>query len=232
MVVRSYWSDRLVARRAGAFGLIVTLLVSALAVGCAGTAAQPTAVATTGAAVVSTSAAVAPTAAAVATAVAPTVAAAATSAAPTVSAAATSAAPTVAAAAATAPAAATAVAPTVSAALTAVAGAAATASSTTVGQLATSGQTVFSSTCAPCHGAQGQGGVGPALIGSAANLGKYDTALGLLTKISTTMPRNAPASLPPDQYLQVTSYLLVQNNYVQPGATLSSIQFGAVSLKK
>lgn len=236
------------ARQHQVIGLVVVLAMSiavfSIVTGCGGAAAVPTSVptaaakvatqpiATTGAAVVATGAAVAPTVAAAATAAAPTVAAGATSLAPTVSAAGTVAAPTVAAAATTALAAITPAVPTVAAAQTAVAGAAATASSSTLGQLATSGQAVFTSQCAPCHGAQGQGGIGPAIIGPSASLDKYGTALGLLTKISTTMPRSNPGSLPPDQYLQVTAYLLVQNNYVQPGATLSSIQFGTVPLKK
>lgn len=165
-----------------------------------------------------TAAPTAPTAVAGATAAAPTVAALSTAVAPTVSAAATALAPTISAVAATAaPAASTAVSQ----------GAAAAAS-----QLSDQGKTVFASSCAGCHGDQGQGGAAPALIGASANLGKYNTAQGLYTKISTTMPRSKPGSLTPEQYINVTAFLLLQNGYVQPSAPLSSVTLEGIPLKK
>jgi len=45
--------------------------------------------------------------------------------------------------------------------------------SSTYGQFADAGKTVFAAKCVKCHGASGQGGTGPALIGSGASLGKY-----------------------------------------------------------
>lgn len=206
-------------RLAGAALIVVAALAAGLTAGCGGAAAVPTSVPTAAA-----KAATQPLATTGAAAAA-TVPAAATAAAPTVSAAATSVAPTAGAVS-------TAVAPTISAAATSAAPAVGTVSATTAGQLADSGKTVYADSCASCHGAQGQGGTGPAIIGANANLGKYDTAQGLFTKISTTMPRDHPATLTPAQYLQVTAFLLVQNNVVQPTASLSSAALGGVPLKK
>lgn len=97
------------------------------------------------------------------------------------------------------------------------------------GSFASQGQTIFSSKCAQCHGANGQGSTAPALIGTNANLGKYNNAKKLLDFISTAMPLNAPGSLSHQDYLNVLCYLLVQNNDINATAqfdesTLTSVQ--------
>ena len=79
------------------------------------------------------------------------------------------------------------------------------------------GKTVFAARCAMCHGAQGQGGSGPALIGSNASLGKYNTGQGLFNFVSVNMPFNAPGTLSRDEYLQVTSFILTENNFISAG---------------
>ncbi len=185
----------------------------------------------------------APTAATVATQVVGTVAAAATAVSPTVSAAATAIAPAAGAAAATAEAigtktaptvaaAATALAPTAAAAATAAASAVGTATATTAGQLADAGQSVYVSTCAVCHGAQGEGKIGPALWGPNSNYGTFTSAQDLLTFIAYRMPLTHPGSLTPEQAMDVTAYLLVQDGLVQRNASLSNASFGGIQLKK
>ena len=239
-------------------GLMVfgVLMLSGLAAACGGTAtpSAPTAAALATQPVATTGAALAPTVAAVATAAAPTVAAAETRVAPTVAAVATAVAPTVSAAAtapatavaiaeATAAALATRAAPTISAAATALAPtaeaaattsalSAGTATATTAGQLADAGQQVYASNCAGCHGPEGQGKVGPALIGPSASFKTFNSAQGLFTFISSTMPKTHPGTLSPEQYLQVTAYLLVQNGIVTRDASLSNASLSDIQLKK
>jgi alcohol dehydrogenase (cytochrome c) len=101
----------------------------------------------------------------------------------------------------------------------------------TAGDLAASGQGVFSSDCSSCHGDNGQGRTAPAVIGSDQALAKYKTAQGLLSFISSNMPFNAPGSLSAQQYLEVTAYLLVQNNFVSSGQVLDSASLGGIALK-
>ncbi len=205
---------------------ILAFLALALSA-CAGSTPAPVAAPT-----VATPTAAAPATAA-STVVAPSTVAPATAA--SVTAAPTFTAPTVAAptvAEATAPArtaaAPTTVAPTVAgSSSTAPAGAGQTA-----GQLAEQGKTVFASHCAKCHGDQGQGVTAPANIGPNAQLDKYSTAKGLYDYVSTLMPNDAPGSLTPDEYLQVTSFLLLQNNFVTPETPISPSTLGGISLTK
>ena len=101
----------------------------------------------------------------------------------------------------------------------------------TFAQLADSGKTIFASRCAKCHGDQGQGITGPALIGSSANLIKYSTAQTLLSFIGTAMPLDAPGSLSHQEYLQLLSFLLIQNNDVTGSTVLNESALASVQLK-
>lgn len=103
--------------------------------------------------------------------------------------------------------------------------------SPTFAQLANSGKTIFASRCAKCHGDQGQGITGPALIGPSANLIKYSTAQGLLSFIGTAMPFDAPGSLSHQEYLQLLSFLLVQNNDVTGSIAFNESALASVQLK-
>jgi mono/diheme cytochrome c family protein len=159
---------------------------------------------------------------------------AAPTAAPTVAAA-----PTAPGAAGTAQAVGTTTAPTVVAAVTALAPTAAAAATaavstkttTTAGQLADAGQAVYTSMCAVCHGAQGEGKIGPALWGPIANYGAFKSAQDLLTFITYKMPLSNPGSLTPEQAMDLTAYLLVQDGIVQRNAPLSPATFGSTQLK-
>ena len=108
----------------------------------------------------------------------------------------------------------------------------ATSTAQTVGQLAAAGQTVFAASCAKCHGAQGQGVTAPAIIGANAHLDKYGTAQTLLSFISSSMPLDAPGSLAQQQYRQLLSFLLINNNYMQSSASFDPNQLGNIQLKK
>lgn len=73
------------------------------------------------------------------------------------------------------------------------------------------GEQVYASSCAMCHGDQGQGGNAPALIGSDVDLSQHGDGQGLLDYISDKMPASSPGSLPDEQYLDVTAYILERN---------------------
>lgn len=106
------------------------------------------------------------------------------------------------------------------------------ASAPTFGQRAQRGQAIFARICAECHGEKGEGRTAPPNIGPKANLGKYDTARGLLDYISTTMPQSAPSSLSQEEYRDVLSYLLAQNNFVQANDGFDTNKLESVSLKR
>lgn len=73
---------------------------------------------------------------------------------------------------------------------------------------------------------------GPAIIGANANLGKYSTAQGLLTFISTTMPLDAPGGLSQQEYFQVLCYLLVQNGFTPGNTVFNASNLGSIRLTK
>jgi alcohol dehydrogenase (cytochrome c) len=97
---------------------------------------------------------------------------------------------------------------------------------------ASDGATVFSSSCATCHGAQLQGQSGPSLTGPrfAATLQSYGTGQAMFDFISKQMPLNAPGSLTPAQYYDVSAYLLKQNGYPSGSQTLDATNIGSVNL--
>lgn len=101
----------------------------------------------------------------------------------------------------------------------------------TVGQLAQQGKTVLS-VKGGCHGDSGQGLRAPAIIGSNAQLAKYNNAKGLLNYITATMPANAPGSLTQQEYLQVLCYILLQNNFAAPDTAIDPNNLEVIELKK
>jgi polar amino acid transport system substrate-binding protein len=109
---------------------------------------------------------------------------------------------------------------------------AAKAATTTAGQLADQGRTVYANSCAGCHGAQGEGGRAPALIGQNVRFPRFDTAQDLLEYITQRMPANHPGTLTAEQYLQATAYILVENGFVQRDASLGRDLMGGIQLTR
>lgn len=82
--------------------------------------------------------------------------------------------------------------------------------------------------CAGCHGALGEGGVGPKLVGREPTGGfgeewrGHDRTIGNWWPYATTvfdyvqraMPQTAPGSLTPDQVYALTAFLLAENGAV------------------
>ena len=79
---------------------------------------------------------------------------------------------------------------------------------------ATRGASVYETSCAGCHRADLGGNTGPALRDQrfAREFAGKDLKT-LYTKVATTMPRNAPASLADDVYLDVVAYMLRENGF-------------------
>jgi len=84
--------------------------------------------------------------------------------------------------------------------------------------------------CASCHGSTGEGGYGPAIIGSNANLNTFGTAQRLLNYISEQMPQGAPGSLSDLDYLKILAFLLVEDGIVQAEAIFDADNLANVPL--
>jgi glucose dehydrogenase len=85
------------------------------------------------------------------------------------------------------------------------------------------GATLFQSECARCHvQADIEFRIQNRWLGRPAN--------ELLNSISATMPAETPGSLSPDQYLDLTAYVLQMGNANQTGAGLSSQQLASLSI--
>lgn len=85
------------------------------------------------------------------------------------------------------------------------------------------GRLLYASQCATCHGAELQGGAGPALAGASFQQRWFDShkPLGALHEvIATRMPPLKPGSLSPDQANDIVAYVLVANHYPSGKAPL------------
>ncbi|HKY22441.1 MAG TPA: cytochrome c [Vicinamibacterales bacterium] len=79
---------------------------------------------------------------------------------------------------------------------------------------ATRGALAYDSSCAGCHRVDLGGADGPALRGERfTKMFAGKDLRTLYTKIATTMPRGAPASLSDDRYLDIMAYLLQENGF-------------------
>lgn len=91
-------------------------------------------------------------------------------------------------------------------------GASSTGNSTTAttgGSSVQQGQVIFQQQCSMCHGTNGQGGAGPALMGSGSALSGSMTQQSSLTSfIKANMPLTSPGSLSQQQATDVASFIL------------------------
>jgi mono/diheme cytochrome c family protein len=95
------------------------------------------------------------------------------------------------------------------------------------------GAALYASQCAACHGAQLEGGAGPALTGSAFHqmaAVQHLTPKSLLEVVSTTMPMTAPGSLKPDQYAALVAFILQRSGYSAGDKPLSKDSANLASL--
>lgn len=84
------------------------------------------------------------------------------------------------------------------------------------------GETAYEQECATCHLADLLGdGIAPALTGAAFDFRWSDLSVGdMFVAIRATMPQGAPASLSPQGYADVVSYLLMKNDFPAGDAEL------------
>lgn len=88
---------------------------------------------------------------------------------------------------------------------------------------ATRGAAVYDQACAGCHRPDLGGANGPALRGERfARIFAGKDLKTLYTKIATTMPRGAPASLGDAVYLDVIAHVLRENGFPAGGAELTA----------
>ena len=102
------------------------------------------------------------------------------------------------------------------------------------------GAHIFAAQCAACHGAQGQGLIGDALVGGQGTLatakpkrtvGSYwPYATTLFDYIRRAMPYNAPESLSADEVYAVCAFLLNQNGVVPPDTRLDAVSLPRVKM--
>lgn len=90
---------------------------------------------------------------------------------------------------------------------------------------ADAGKDIFQKVCAVCHGAQLQGGAGPALAGKQfLSVSQFQeiTAAYFYHFMSTHMPLTNPGSLSQTQYLDIMAYFLEVNGYASGSHPLAA----------
>ena len=98
---------------------------------------------------------------------------------------------------------------------------------------AETGRSVYSSSCASCHGSDLKGQAGPALAGA-----KFESSLKfskmsaqqLFKFISTQMPADNPGGLQCDKYAAVMAYILSKNGYPAGNEKLSEQSLSKIHL--
>jgi cytochrome c len=106
------------------------------------------------------------------------------------------------------------------------------------------GRSVYTQSCASCHGEKLEGGIGDKLVGGRGTLVNSDPtkapvktvesywpyATTLFDYIKRSMPFNAPGSLTDDQVYAVSAYILSQARIVGEDATLDARSLAAVRM--
>jgi alcohol dehydrogenase (cytochrome c) len=98
---------------------------------------------------------------------------------------------------------------------------------------ATSGASTYAAQCSQCHGAQLQGGAGPALSGTSFRSSinaSYTTAGKLYDFTKKQMPANSPGSLSATQYANVVAFVLSRNGYPAGTTALTAQNAAALQL--
>jgi S-disulfanyl-L-cysteine oxidoreductase SoxD len=93
------------------------------------------------------------------------------------------------------------------------------------------GREVYTAECAQCHGANGEGGTGPLLVGGNKRIASYESTERLYDYVSRTMPFDEPGSLTPEQYWNVIAYLLDANELL-PADTVLGPDTPPIELKR
>jgi cytochrome c len=101
------------------------------------------------------------------------------------------------------------------------------------------GQPIFAQKCVACHGAAGEGGVGPRLVEptpfkpgvTVATVGNYwPYATTVWDYINRAMPFDRPGSLAPDEVYALTAYLLSANAIIAESDVMDAQSLPAVKM--
>ena len=82
------------------------------------------------------------------------------------------------------------------------------------------GKAIYARRCAKCHGANGEGKMGPSLVGPQHHLGGYGTADVLFDYTQQVMPADRPGRMQDVEYWAVLAYILHENGLLPPGTSL------------
>ena len=104
---------------------------------------------------------------------------------------------------------------------------------------AVEGATVYAAHCAECHGANGEGGIGNALVGGEPPTGMgtrktianhWSFATTVFDDVRRSMPFLAPRSLSNDEYYAVVAWILAQNGIIDEDTVLNADTLPAVRM--
>ena len=85
------------------------------------------------------------------------------------------------------------------------------------------GKAIYARRCAKCHGANGEGKMGPSLVGPQHHLSGYGTADVLFDYTRQVMPADRPGRMQDVEYWAVLAYLLKANGLLPPGTALDAV---------
>jgi mono/diheme cytochrome c family protein len=94
------------------------------------------------------------------------------------------------------------------------------------------GRAIYARRCAQCHGANGEGKMGPRLIGAEHTLSGYGTADLLYDYTRRVMPADRPGRMLEVEYWAVLAYLLEANGLLPAGTTLDRDNAAQVPLDR
>ena len=84
------------------------------------------------------------------------------------------------------------------------------------------GHAIYARRCAKCHGANGEGKMGPSLVGPQHHLSGYGTADVLFDYTRQLMPADRPGRMQEVDYWAVVAYLLRENGLLPPSTALGT----------
>jgi mono/diheme cytochrome c family protein len=91
---------------------------------------------------------------------------------------------------------------------------------------------IYARRCAKCHGANGEGKMGPSLVGPQHHLSGYGTADVLFDYTRQVMPADRPGRMQDVEYWAVLAHLLKENGLLPPGTTLGTASAPQIPLDR
>jgi S-disulfanyl-L-cysteine oxidoreductase SoxD len=92
------------------------------------------------------------------------------------------------------------------------------------------GEAIYARRCARCHGAGGEGKMGPSLVGPQHHLSGYGTADVLFDYTRQVMPADRPGRMLEVEYWAVLAYILHENGLLPSGTILEAATAPQIAL--